>query len=206
MPLVAWLNARLVGTTHRDDENSLSRIFDRLISIGARSRIEEGLCNIARAMAGANSDDILSAMSLNVLGTDTLAGTLAVSLHDEIAASPPRLLSEIEFSRSPASTSVPFVGRVAAADIEVLGTSFRAGDAIRVYLLPFADNAAEADAVKLFGAGRHVCIGKRLSQIVWAEMTARLGEVQRRARVVDFRLRCPDYLFVFPNRLEVELA
>lgn len=206
VPLVAAINEILCGTAAPVGEITVSRLLDQLLAVTARKKLEAGLQSISENLKDSSSTEVMHAMVLNVLGADTLAGAMAATLEASLPHDTPMKLADIAFPAELTQTSIPYVGRIAREDTELLGQSFSKGMNLHVYFLPFTDNEKSRDLSKIFGAGRHACIGKRLSLLVWSEITRQLNGIDRRAIITNYRLRQPDYLFVFPETLEMELS
>lgn len=208
VPLVDQVNFFLSDAPAVDGEFSISRIFDALIGVRSRQKIEQSLKAMHSDMAGRglDQDDVVGrAMVLHVLSGDSLAGTIGNSLQAILAANEGRALSEIEFPEGFVDTSVPYIERCAQADTVLCGHAFQRDSRIRVYLLPFLTGEGDVDPVGIFGHGRHVCLGKRISIIVWRSLIGQLGAIDRIVSAVTCKPRAPDYVFSFPATLTVSL-
>ncbi|PWW03638.1 hypothetical protein DFR52_101323 [Hoeflea marina] len=206
IPLIAAISRTLDGGITPPTEVAVSRLVDQLLGVGTRRSIETALKAMKAGIVGQSETEAIRALVLNVLGTDTLGGSLSATLHDCLPKQTPAGFAEISWPTEFTSTSIPYVARVAGRDCEVLGTSFSKGDNLHLYFLPFSDTEGHRDLGKLFGYGRHACIGKRLSLMVWNEVTRQLGLIDRKVVVTDYRLRPADYLFVYPEKLEIALS
>ncbi|MGE0846732.1 MAG: hypothetical protein AB7L41_10700 [Flavobacteriaceae bacterium] len=206
LPFVDAINMYLCGVAVPDNEITVSRIFDPLASIGARRSIEAGLQKIADEAARSGVTSPHDAMLYHALGVDTLSSSIGQTLYAALKGLPPTLLPEVAFPDDFVGTGVPFVQRRAVRDNTVLGHDFKEGELIRVYLLSYLYSEEGADPDKVFGTGRHLCVGRKLSQVVWRDLARGLNRIERTVSLERHALRQADYLFAYPQTLEIALT
>ena len=134
-----------------------------------------------------------------------LAGTLGESLHQIFLTNRGRLLSEIDYPKTPPTTGVPFIERIVAEPFEYEGVALRKGERIRILLQSFQYSGEPADHIRIFGAGIHACLGRQLSLEIWSLITSKLSEIAACVEILDYALREEDYVFVYPARLLIGL-
>ncbi len=208
IPLVNQVNELLCDASAPDVDISVSRIFDSLIGVRSRQKIEAGLEAICQEVSqhGEGDEQALGrAMVLHILGGDSLGGTLGESLAATLNKHEGWTISDIDFGDSFTATSVPYIERRAVADTTLCGREFAKDSRLRVYLLQFLYSADHADAAGLFGHGRHLCLGKRVSNIVWRELVVQLGGINRTVTNVAYKVRPSDYIFAYPEAVRVSL-
>ncbi|MEO1248721.1 MAG: hypothetical protein AAFW76_02660, partial [Pseudomonadota bacterium] len=179
-----------------------------LIGVRSRQKIEAGLQAISEEVTQRGDDDeeaLGRAMVLHILGGDSLGGTLGESLAATLTEHVGQTLSNTDFGDNFTATSVPYIERRAVTDTQLCGRDFPKDSRLRVYLLQFLHSADHADAAGLFGHGRHLCLGKRVSNIVWRELVQQLGGVNRTLTDVAYKVRPSDYIFAYPETLRVSL-
>lgn len=208
IPVVDQVNELLCDAPAPDVAISVSRIFDSLIGVRSRQRIEDGLraiCDEVTQRGNADEEALGRAMVLHILGGDSLGGTLGESLAATLMTHKGWVLSDIDFGETFTATSVPYIERRAVIDTHLCGRDFAKDSRLRVYLLQFLHSADHADAAGLFGHGRHLCLGKRVSNIVWRELARQLGGINRTVTDVAYKVRPSDYIFAYPEAVRVSL-
>ena len=153
-----------------------------------------------------SESEIGRALAIQALGRDTLSGSIGESLYAILGANSGRRLSEIGYPQDYLETATTHVSRDAARDTQVLGTRFAAGARVRVYFQPYVYNRDCAERDGIFGTGKHVCLGKKLSRALWQEIVGHLSGLDRAVTLIDYEQRPSDFVFAHPERLEVALA
>jgi cytochrome P450 len=110
-----------------------------------------------------------SRFSLLTMGFETLLTMLTESLHMAFRLQPAETQGPIILPDFPVETGVPISYRRAAADFEMAGHAFKAGDLLRLQLQALGYSAHEPDNKWIFGAGTHSCVGKQVTLHIWKE-------------------------------------
>jgi hypothetical protein len=188
------------------EEPSLSLIFDRMLSLNRRrkinSRINELLAKLEQSESG---KDASMRVSLQVVGADSIFGALTQSLAIILEHNEGRMLSEIDWPCEVPETAVPYVDRIATTDFELGGANVKAGDRVRIYVQALKNDPNMAPA-ELFGIGAHICLGKAISMRTWKSLTLRLSRIDTKLNVVEHSMRRPDFLFNAPSSLKVSIS
>jgi cytochrome P450 len=103
---------------------------------------------------------------LLVVGHDSLAASLGVSLVTLLERAHNARLCDFDYPDALPGTGVPYVERVARTDCSIQGFEFRAGDRVRLFLDACPARGNGGEEAPFFGKGRHLCLGKDLSQAV----------------------------------------
>lgn len=188
----------------------VSTIFDRSIGVRKRRRIAREVSELRAFIASslgpeANEEDVGIRVALVILGNDALTGTLGESLHRLLVVNSGRRLNEIAYPEQPPQTGVPYVDRIVDTPFVLAGQKFVAGDRARIFLQTFAYSAAPKSRRHFFGAGPHVCLGRPLAIEAWQEVSAFLGGVPLFADVISYAEKTDNYVFLCPERLELEV-
>ncbi len=200
-----WLGTRqddVVGTS------DFSQVFDRTRSLNRRKSLNRNLAELTCSFA--KKRDKLStspeiAVAMNVVGRDAFVGSIVLSFRETLARSPGARLCDIAFSQTLPSTAVPYVERLAMKDAEIGGMRVRKGQRIRLFLDATAQHVSGEDANLLFGKGRHICLGKPITLVIWRAMVAAASTISVRCTVGEFKMREGDYVFSYPERAIVRL-
>lgn len=206
-PLVLELAHSISGIRlqHNADFLSPTQIFDKALGLNRRRLINEQIGSLRRqARDKCPAGEADSTVSLAVLGTDSILGSLALSFVERIAASPDRKMSEINWGERLTRTAVPFIERVAVEPVSVGGVQIRRGEIVRLYLDRFStEQPANRDA--FFGSGRHACLGRSLAQQSWRTLTKVLSLIECSVQVENLKFREADCMFLFPVQIEVSV-
>ncbi|MEN0000485.1 MAG: hypothetical protein AAF940_06335 [Pseudomonadota bacterium] len=209
LPLVRHILQVYGAPEHVDETVSVSQVLDPLISLGRRQRIEKSLTNmradLAAAGDGLTEAEIAQGLSFQILGGDSLAGSLSASLFAVLDAHPGWRLCDIDWPEHIAGTGVPYIARRCTRAMRVNAYDFEEGAFIRLYLRQFAGLARKANAETVFGIGRHVCPGKNISLRIWAIMADVLARRAESVRVRSYRWRSSDYVFDHLDELVLDV-
>ncbi|MGI0085652.1 MAG: hypothetical protein ACREBQ_11275, partial [Nitrososphaerales archaeon] len=206
-PCVSKLMFELSGIrlTKHNDEVSPTQLFDKFLSVNRRKLIDEELATmLGDAIANWTSDEAGRRVGMVVLGSDALLGSIGESFVHSISSNPEKPLNEIDWPKTLPITAVPYVERIAACPVELASARVQKGQRVRVYLDAFGFNGVEYQE-SYFGAGRHTCIGKAISQRAWAIVTSHLQKVRKRVSVSTVKYRASDYVFNCPISIEVSV-
>ena len=143
---------------------------------------------------------------MNILGNDTLKGSVALSVWEILARNPGARLDEIDY---PAAIAVHrralSSNGLRSEDVEILGMKVDQGAARAPG--PRRDGAAclgqESDL--LFGRGRHVCLGKPMTLAIWRAILRTLSTMPLRFTIGEMKLRTGDYAFNYPEYARVRI-
>ncbi len=212
-PLVKDVLGALNGTDAEGRAliRSASAVFDRMMGKKRRRDLDNELAKIRVLIRkgigpdGSEDDEGLR-LSLFILGNDALAGSIGESLHRIFVANKGRRLSEIDYPETPIATSVAFVERFVGNAFKYRGVTLGKGERLRIMLQSFEYSADEADRLRMFGAGMHVCLGRQLSLDIWTRLVERLSRIDARVEVLDYELREEDYVFTHPSKLSIALT
>lgn len=189
----------------QDEADSLSQIFDRMLSVNRRKSLNKQIASeLARHSTGIQGDDATLRTGLSFVGADSILGALTESFIYEIERNVGKRMSQIEWSDKMPMTGVPYVERIITETAVVADTQIEKGQRVRLYLDAFQPNCP-SHPDSYFGAGRHVCLGKALSLNAWRILTAALGRIDKRVHVIDVQYRKSDFLFNTPNIVEVAI-
>jgi cytochrome P450 len=198
---------------HVDDEltvqnRGVSQLFDREMSLARRKRLNENvsgmLCSYAEKLTMLPTSPEM-AVAMNIVGKDALLGSITMSLWDTLSAHQGDRLDEISFPRRFPSTGVPFTVRVATEDLDVDGLRVQRGDLIRLYLDATAMHMSGEETDLLFGRGRHLCLGKPISLIIWRAIVRALEGIPLHFTLHETKLRSGDYAFIYPEYARVQV-
>lgn len=206
-PLILELAHSISGIRlqHNADFLSPTQIFDKALGLNRRRLINAQIGSLrqqARDKCPVGEAD--SAVSLAVLGTDSILGSLALSFVERVDANPGRKMSEIDWGEKLTRTAVPFIERVAVEPASVGGRQIKQGEIVRLYLDRFSMEPLESrDA--FFGSGRHACLGRSLAQQAWRALAGVLSKLEYRVNIDDLQYREADCMFLFPSLMEVSV-
>ncbi len=187
-------------------EASPSQLFDKTLSVNRRKMVNEKIKAIrenAKIDLPDDSAEMRAAMA--VIGTDSLLASITGSFVYEIERNARRRMSEIVWSQKIPITAVPYVERVAKRSIRLCDAHIKKDQRVRLYLDSF-ESGGDDGYDHYFGSGRHVCLGKAISQQVWRELTTALSATGKRAAIKAVSYRSSDYVFNFPNIVEVAVT
>lgn len=186
-----------------DEADSLSLIFDRMLSVNRRKALNKSLETLLASHAGACPiEDVTVRTALSVIGADSILGALTESFVHEIGRNPGKRMNRIVWSEKLPMSGVPYVDRIMARTTVVAGITIHRGQRIRLYLDAFhSDYPDRLDPY--FGVGRHACLGKAVSLKAWQMLTAALGRIDRRVRIIEVQYRKSDFLFNTPTIVKV---
>ena len=143
-------------------------MFDRQLGLNRLMRVRDEIARAAKFFSEASlatSPDYATAFL--AVGHDSVLGSLGTSLVAILREGDGTLLSDLDWPPFLPRTGVPYIERIASNDGEIQGFRFTGGDRFRLFLdaCPARGHAGEDAA--FFGKGRHVCLGKDLSQWLW---------------------------------------
>ena len=187
---------------------SVSQIFDRFLGLNRRTALQSALAQLSQAItsdAGGLSTSADYATALLVVGHDSLAASLGASLVGLLEEAADARLCDLDYPDDLPRTGVPYVERIAQADCTIRGYEFHAEDRVRLFLDACPARGSAYEEAPFFGRGRHLCLGKDLSQWVWRTLTQELARLPLRVRIRETRIRPNDYVFTMYDRIEVTI-
>ncbi len=190
-------------------EGAESEVFDRLISLNRRKRLEANMVATLERLkpaAGLGTFSPEFALAITILGRDALVGSLSVALWYEFARNAGRRLDEIDFGPTLGATGVPVIERLAVEDTHISGVPIAKGTRVRLFFDATSRQNAGADAGLLFGKGRHLCLGKPIALVAWRMVTTLLNRSDLRVEPSSFAFRKGDFIFNYPEHAYVELG
>jgi hypothetical protein len=131
-------------------------------------------------LIAAHGVDILCDIGLMALGVRPLTGGLARSLHATIAGDQGNLLSAMAWPERISFSPVTFVDRMCLEAVTLGDQAFAPGEHLRCEI-QVADWTPEQRQVTMFGVGAHLCLGRPISEQIWAHTIALLAAQELRA-------------------------
>jgi len=178
-----------------------AQLFDKSLGISRRKSIDQQIAglrqeSIERCPAGERDN----AVSLAILGNDTLMGAMALSFVERIGAQANARLCEIDWGKQLTRTSVPFIERLALRDVSVGATIVKEGQSVRLFVDRFCfEGKGQQDAI--FGTGRHVCLGRSISQRAWSLLGTALAQLSFTVTLEKIVYREADCMFLIPWKI-----
>jgi hypothetical protein len=208
IPLVEALITGLIGPVdvQRFVLDSISCVFGRTLSLNRRKTIEAQISQLVNWLAQADELQVEPrvALAMMVLGKDSLIGSLSCSLHTVLSFNPGVRCFEIEWPQLLPTTGVPYFERIATDNITIETHHFNRGDRVRLYFDACSGLVGSPQESLYFGAGRHMCLGKRMSQKLWQLLIDYLSSAKVRVSIEDFQFRPNDLIFNYPSRFVVQ--
>ncbi|HUQ36011.1 MAG TPA: hypothetical protein VM144_06485 [Aestuariivirga sp.] len=148
----------------------------------------------------ANETEQMSVVTA-VLGSEPLHGSLVLSFVNQVLKNPGKPLSKIDFPEHLPRSDLPFVERVATEDCMINDLQVAKGSKWILHLGTFEDDRRET----FFGAGRHLCLGKPMSEKIWKVLTAELRRHDRIVEILEVTFRDFDFVLSFPSQVQVSV-
>jgi cytochrome P450 len=202
-PLVfEFLNSYAGCDLNLGDSPDISMLFSKTNGMRKRREVNGNLSVILNAMRARFPDqteaEIVRKVVIAVLGNDTTRGTLAMTLHRLVSQNQGRSLAKFDYPNSPNFTGLKYVDRVALGDTVIAGCPFHAGQEIRLTFDALNTDMMQGGDLAIFGAGRHVCLGKGGVLELWKSIVLKLSTVHLQVEVIEFDLRT-DSVFCIPK-------
>ena len=207
-PAVSIMMQELAGICLVDQlqDASPTQIFDRQLGASRRKIIEQKIKEIYAVALETYSPEIAKMrVAMMLVGSDSMLGALAESFVYDVRRNGEEPLDLMHWSSKIPITSIPYVERIAKSDISLGGNMILNGQRIRVYLDAFKSTDDRENDI-YFGAGRHVCLGKAVSQNMWSIFVEQFKKINRRCNIVDVKYRRVDFLFNLPAHVGVKLT
>jgi cytochrome P450 len=210
-PILDALFSELIGVPAPKTNSggpSASQIFDRFLGLNRRKAVQSEVSRLSKELTENTSEPKISvdyAVAFMILGHDALLGALGSSLLALLREGTGLRLCDLSYPDSLPQTGVPYLERIARTDSAIHGISFRPGDRVRLFLEACPARGHSTDETPFFGKGRHLCLGKELSQWLWRTLTHSLAKVPHRVRVEEARLRSRDFVFSVYESIRVSV-
>lgn len=207
-PFVNAVMTQMSGVPTHLDLSLVSRIFSANMGVAKRRRLEAQLsaarAELERLYPDEGPDDLGERLALVVLGKDALLGTLARTLHHHFDRAKGKPLCEADLARGPTRTGVPFIDRQAISETAVGANRCHTGDVVRCHLETL-EKENDFGHERFFGKGEHLCLGRRISLVIFQEMAEFLGTLPVRIETKEFELRKDD-VFRLPETFVVRVS
>jgi hypothetical protein len=189
------------------DGVSPSQIFDRHLGLNRRRDINAKSRDMLESFSAAEklktSPDYAAA--LNIVGYDSISGSLSCSLLKMLRQGDGERLCDLNFPRLLPATAVPYVERLATKEGTLSGLRINEGDRVRLYLDGGCPGAQRGSDRPYFGKGRHSCLGEEVATWLWQTLTAELSNVPFVCRIESATRRKPDWVFVYYSNIVARL-
>jgi hypothetical protein len=208
IPCVDEMIGTLVGLAPELAADSLvSRVFSQKIGVAQRVRLEVELARLIARLRAAYPDDseerLASRLTLVVLGRDAMIGTIANSLVTFLQAAGGVPLNRFRLTTPPARTGVPYIDRLALTATLADGDDVAKDEVVRC-LLQSLEGGSDAERMRFFGQGAHLCLGRAAALELFAELGGYLAGLAVKVRLRDVVMRDCD-VFALPEKVIVEV-
>lgn len=204
-PMTDALVSALVGVPLQSPPDSMiARVFSETIGIAKRRRMNDEmavlLARVEKAFPHEGAATHGARVSMAVLGRDATIGTIGMSLHHWLQGVQ-GVIADHPLAPQPTRTGVPSISRQALRDTTLQGCPVAQGKILVCDMQSLETNDA-ADHLRFFGAGAHVCLGRRLTLALFVAMADAVAGVTTRVDKVEMTLRRDD-IFAIPDALWV---
>ncbi|GHF52392.1 hypothetical protein [Seohaeicola zhoushanensis] len=208
-PAVAELISLLVGMPIGvEDTNHVSRIFSQSMGVARRKTLEAELgrlnAQLRATFPSSSARELGLKLSLMILGRDAMMGTFGCSLA-AMAQAAEAGWNSLDWPDLPPRTGVPYIDRVANADVMIGEQPVAKGQPVRAHLADFEASDDPRLRLSFFGAGAHLCLGRALAMDSWRALGRFLTDSSARPKVLTFELRRDD-VFNIPGTFEIEVS
>ena len=194
-------NARLISGLEDIDVQWAARVLTVTFaqtSLRTRIEIDKDLGRRSAQIEGSD-DEVALKMALIILGSEAFTGGLVRSVWEVIERQPGLALCDIDWPPSLPTTAAPVVERLALADWDNGQIQARKGDKIRVVIGASTPYGPLPTEDVIFGRGRHSCVGRRLTEELWAMFVSKISTLDLIPELVSIETRRPDNFLNFPN-------
>jgi cytochrome P450 len=159
---------------------------------------------MAQTLLDHTHDDVAKVV-LAVVGFEPFRSTISYLISDELKSAATTRLDQHKFHPKPHVSGLPYTERVCIEESKIGDQLIKAGDWLTVYLGAFSDcpfaNASQ-DSI-FFGAGIHLCLGKKFTEDAWKIAAGELSKVECRLEVLSESYKPIDFVFHNPVSLVV---
>ncbi|MCB2059768.1 MAG: hypothetical protein R3E09_13185 [Novosphingobium sp.] len=158
-----------------DDIVSLVERFPALFSSHTPLKQRFETNTLLERILDRNGSDILDDLALMVLGIYPLTGSVARTLHAVIRENPDTRLKDLVWPDYFSQSALHYVDRVCVGSATIGEEPYAPEDRVRCMIQSPGWSEAENRAMT-FGAGSHLCLGRNLSELVWAKVVGMFAE------------------------------
>lgn len=158
---------------------------------------------LSAAIAG-RSESVLDHIAVLVLGIRPLTGSLGLSLHRVFSDQPGVALRDMRWPETFVDSSLQYADRIAQEPVRLGEVSIAEGERVRCLVQDEAWSAQERQST-LFGVGKHLCLGRPLSELVWQQSVACFSRHALFARITPLQIRTDSEPFRLSRQYEVVL-
>lgn len=185
----------------------LPLLFDVRLPVRDRKELNQLVGDIIDIQKGSRSvDELYLRTAILTLSVNTLVGSVGWTIIESCHKAEDRTLHSVAWPTDLIRTGLPVVEKVAVVNATLGGQQIRQGQGLRLFV--------ESEGVKpngiysfsdlFFAVGSHKCLGMNFSKHVWGKFRELLAHIDRPMRIIKVRERESDYVFNFPNFIEVQ--
>jgi cytochrome P450 len=139
---------------------------------------------------------------LSLVGYEPLTAGLSINVMTLLLNNPGKRLCDINWPREFQTAPVRNVGRMAPADSSPAQCPMRS---VRVDTQVFLADPNNSYPSALFGRGKHSCMGRGITMMMWGSLIEGLSQLPSRVEIVDYQ--APDHwLFNVPIKAELQVV
>jgi hypothetical protein len=163
--------------------------------------------SMAQKLLDHTHDDVAKVV-LAVVGFEPFRSTISYLTSDELRKAKATWLSRHKFHLKPHVSGLPYTERICIEESRIGNQLIKQGDWLTVYLGAFADCpfAKASNESIFFGAGIHLCLGKKFTEDAWKIIADELSKVECCLNVVSENYKPIDFVFHNPVSLVVRAA
>jgi cytochrome P450 len=205
-PAITEFFTNMTGVRVDFEPLSLTRIFDRHLTMRQLQAIEDGLGPLRAALEPVSTEEypVSVMMGLVLLGRDSLLGSISDTAIALFEAHMNRRLDDPAIPAPRLNGAVAIAERTATEAISFAGAEIARGERVRLFYQGY--NLLDGDTARMgaFGAGAHSCLGRPHSLDFWNALAAGLKSVPRTVRGLHYENdRSP--IFYMPKTIQIEL-
>lgn len=199
---------RAIGTASlgpRDDAGAIvalaeqiPHLFSTFTSLRQRLEINEDI----RSLMAKFGDEFLDDFALLVLGARPLPGALALSLHAIFRENCGTRTGEISWPDHFTHSPLPYADRVSLRPVSIDGEAFEPDQRVRCPVQSPDWTPAENRSL-MFGTGSHLCLGRGLSERIWAMVVDMFVAADCLAEAGELEMSMTSEPFDFPVKVGV---
>lgn len=189
------------------DVESLPQLFDSYLSVSRRRKINDLVRDILSALPdGMSPDERYFRVAVVALASNTILSTLALNAVDRLRSEPGISLKDIAWGSDITITGLPLIEKHALKDTLLGGQTIRKGERVRLFIEAGGVSADGKPGYSelFFAVGPHKCVGMSFGRQIWSRFAASVRRLDRKLRLIEVRDRECDYVFNFPERIQVE--
>ncbi len=188
-PLFRALSAAMIPAEWREEGwldliDAVPLLFSPSTPLKRRFEINRGLAELGAKFGPESWEEIM----LLVLGNRPLSGSLAMSLHDILFRHPGQALNTMEWPAYFTQSALHFFDRIALRPVTIGDLTFEPGERVRCNIHAPEWTSQQRQGT-MFGVGAHLCLGRPLSELVWAMTTSMFSAQDCRLAVTPLLYR-----------------